>query len=38
MNTKNLLITAAIAAVVVIAMDYVLPLKQEEQGGNLKRI
>lgn len=34
---KQYLIPALIAAVVVVAMDFVLPLKVDEQG-NLKRI
>lgn len=34
---KNILTAAAVAAIVTIAIDFVLPLKQDEDG-NLKRI
>ena len=32
MDTKKILITAAIAAAVVIAMDFVLPIKVTAEG------
>lgn len=35
---KQYLIMAAIAAVVVIAIDYVMPLKYDESGDKLVRI
>lgn len=32
MSTKSILITAAVAAAVVLAMDFILPVKITEEG------
>lgn len=37
MNWKNIMITALVAAGVTIFIDFLLPLKQDE-NGNLKRV
>lgn len=38
MNIKSILLTAAVAAVTCIALDFVLPLKLNEENGKLSRI
>lgn len=37
-SMKNYLIMAAIAVVAVIAVDYILPLKPNDEGDKLVRI
>lgn len=37
MNTKQILIMVAVAAVVAIGLDYVLPYKVDETTNELKR-